>query len=947
MRVVFALLSFAKGAKSTPPTRRTPRVCPSEPCGPWTRDDDEAAAMSSILALLALLLQLREGCGCPASCSCLGALVDCARRGLGHVPHDLPPWTEILDLQRNEIEAANASSFRGLESLAELDLSNNRLHLLNNSTFQNLGFLQKLVLSHNHLVEFPSLGQNSNLTHLSLEHNAVHSLDPLVLAPLPRLQLLDLSSNALVHLPSDTLGNSTHLKHLVLSHNRLVSVERGVFDGVPGLESLRLGRNRLPALPRDLFNNLTHLQHLELSSNALTVVEGLSFQGLSALLVLKMRHGTIATLQDGAFYGLSAIRKLQLDFNNIGKVTKGWLYGLNSLQRLYVNNNNISEIEDDAWDSSRRLVELDLSHNRLGAVGTRTFDRLHALRRLLLGDNRIAHIEEDAFRPLSALQHLELQNNAVWWSVEDGSRVFTGLGRLRFLGLSGNGLRRMGAGALSGLARLHTLNLTRNPLAVLEEGALSHTPQLQHLVLNSSSLVCDCRLSWLASLPSPVERATCGYPERLRGSSALRLPPSLPCSPSPLPQVVSGPPTTIALKGENVTLECSANTTRPPLTFHWRKDGKLLSSVRHPQRSASLGGGAWRSVLGLVGVRDDDEGRYQCVADNAYGAAFSPKARITVHVFPVFTKTPADVSVRAGSTARLECGARGQPRPDVSWQKDAEDFPAARERRMHVMPTDDVFFIVGVKPQDAGRYSCTATNLAGTIVANATLTVLETPSFVRPMEDKEARAGETAVLECLAGGSPRPSLRWEREGGRPLRPTERHFFTAQDQLLIIVQARAEDAGAYTCTMTNALGTEKGTSVLRVTQVAGSGVFGEDSHAALTTGVVVIAVVICIVGTSLIWVVIIYHTRKRRGLAPPATPFLDTHSVSGVSKGGASSAGDSGRQSSDELLAEEERRPLHRSASSVSRWTKDVPRGDSFSLGEEGRCHSSPTLCPPT
>lgn len=43
---------------------------------------------------------------------------------------------------------------------------------------------------------------------------------------------------------------------------------------------------------------------------------------------------------------------------------------------------------------------------------------------------------------------------------------------------------------------------------------------------------------------------------------------------------------------------------------------------------------------------------------------------------------------------------------------------------MHVMPTDDVFFIVNVQPSDTGVYSCLAVSIAGTITANATLTVL-------------------------------------------------------------------------------------------------------------------------------------------------------------------------------------------------------------------------------
>lgn len=92
---------------------------------------------------------------------------------------------------------------------------------------------------------------------------------------------------------------------------------------------------------------------------------------------------------------------------------------------------------------------------------------------------------------------------------------------------------------------------------------------------------------------------------------------------------------------------------------------------------------------------------------------------------PSFLKTPMDLTIRTGTMARLECAAEGHPSPQIAWQKDGgTDFPAARERRMHVMPDDDIFFIANVKTEDMGVYSCTAQNAAGTLSANATLTVL-------------------------------------------------------------------------------------------------------------------------------------------------------------------------------------------------------------------------------
>lgn len=320
------------------------------------------------------------------------------------------------------------------------------------------------------------------------------------------------------------------------------------------------------------------------------------------------------------------------------------------------------------------------------------------------------------------------------------------------------------------------------------------------------------------------------------------------------------------------------------MTFAWKKDNEVLNDVEiHNQAHLRVQGGVggdtevteYTTTLQLRTVDFSSEGKYQCVISNHFGSSYSTKARLTVNMLPSFTKMPMDLSIRAGATARLECAAVGHPSPQIAWQKDGgTDFPAARERRMHVMPEDDVFFIVDVKTEDIGVYSCTAQNTAGAISANATLTVLETPSFLRPLMDRTVAKGETAVLQCIAGGSPPPKLNWTKDDS-PLVVTERHFFAAANQLLIIVDAAEADAGKYTCEMSNALGTERGNIRLAVLPnpncdpgvqggvgVGIMGVGGTDEDAWATVGIVIIAVVCCVVGTSLVWVVIIYHTRRR-------------------------------------------------------------------------------------
>lgn len=152
------------------------------------------------------------------------------------------------------------------------------------------------------------------------------------------------------------------------------------------------------------------------------------------------------------------------------------------------------------------------------------------------------------------------------------------------------------------------------------------------------------------------------------------------------------------------------------------------------------------------------------------------------------------------------------------------------------------------------------------------------------MENKEIMVGDSIVLECMASGSPRPKLIW-RKNDSPLQATERHFFTAMDQLLIIVNTIASDAGSYECEMSNSLGSVVGashltvnpgnwgslmrfprekdvrpshSSVVSVRHPAPASMVNEDDILSL----IIITVVCCAVGTSVIWVVIIYQTRRR-------------------------------------------------------------------------------------
>lgn len=82
------------------------------------------------------------------------------------------------------------------------------------------------------------------------------------------------------------------------------------------------------------------------------------------------------------------------------------------------------------------------------------------------------------------------------------------------------------------------------------------------------------------------------------------------------------------------------------------------------------------------------------------------------------------------------------------------------------------------------------------------------------MEDKEVKVGSNIVLECMASGSPKPKLHWTKDGSF-LQITDRHFFSAEDQLLIIMNTVLSDSGIYQCELVNSLGINKGESHLTV------------------------------------------------------------------------------------------------------------------------------------
>ncbi|XP_026577851.1 leucine-rich repeats and immunoglobulin-like domains protein 1 isoform X2 [Pseudonaja textilis] len=797
---------------------------------------------------LLLIFQMFVGRGscveCDSNCTCTGDLLDCSNRGLERVPLELPPWIVHLNLSHNKLTEIDPSAFAKLPKLREVRLNNNELTAI------------------------PSLGAASaHITSLFLNRNRIHSIEASQLEPYVSLETLDLSSNNITEIQSGCFPVGLPIKDLYLGSNRISVLDTKAFNSLSrSLLTLRLNKNRIVQLPVKAFK-LPHLTQLELNRNRIRLIEGLTFYGLDSLEVLKLQRNNISKLTDGAFWGLAKMEVLHLEHNVLTEVNGGSLFGLLSLQQFHLSNNLISSISPAGWNFCQKLNELSLSFNNLTRLDKGSLADLGSLEILHLSHNSISHIAEGVFKGLKSLHVLNLDHNEISGTIEDTSGAFTGLENLSMLTLFGNKIKSVAKEAFSGLEALEHLNLGNNAIRSIQEDAFAKLKNLKELRINSESFLCDCQLKWLPLWLTKKKQqlfveATCAHPESLKGKNILEVvPESFVCDDFPKPKIIIEPETTITVLGKDIRLTCSAaSSSSSPMTFAWKKDNEILhhAEMENFAHVRARDGVVieYTTILHLRRVTFSHEGRYQCIITNHFGSTYSQKAQLIVNVLPSFLKTPYDVAARTGTTARLECAARGHPLPQIAWQKDGgTDFPAARERRMHVMPDDDVFFITDVKIDDMGVYSCTAQNSAGSVSANATLTVLETPSLVHPLEDRVVSVGETVVLQCKATGSPPPRINWLK-GDHSLTVTERHHFTPGNQLLIVRNVVLEDAGKYTCEISNTVGTERAHSQVSVLPSLGCRKDGT------TFGIMTIAVVCSIVLTSLVWVCIIYQTRKK-------------------------------------------------------------------------------------
>ncbi|XP_068432812.1 protogenin A [Clinocottus analis] len=257
------------------------------------------------------------------------------------------------------------------------------------------------------------------------------------------------------------------------------------------------------------------------------------------------------------------------------------------------------------------------------------------------------------------------------------------------------------------------------------------------------------------------------------------------------------------MRREAVILDCQAHG-ESPINVRWLKNGvKVVESERvYHLTNGSL------YISEVESRRGDksDEGLYQCLAQNKYGAILSQKARLTIASINAFTIQPMPIVVTEGSVARFSCRISAHPPSILTWEFNRVTLPLATER-ITVLPSG-VLQIHGVQRTDAGNYRCISTNIASRRRSTeATLTVAPAPRPQLPQRPRiiagpqniSVSLHQSAVLECMATGKPRPIISWSRADSKSIDVYNTKVLGNGN--LIITDIKPQHGGVYMCRAT--------------------------------------------------------------------------------------------------------------------------------------------------
>lgn len=260
------------------------------------------------------------------------------------------------------------------------------------------------------------------------------------------------------------------------------------------------------------------------------------------------------------------------------------------------------------------------------------------------------------------------------------------------------------------------------------------------------------------------------------------------------PSITTQPKSLTVAEGGSAQFSVAA-TGSTPLGYQWKRNGTaLVNSGRYS--------GVNTAQLTIAGARNSDAGDYTVTVQNSAGAATSDVATLKVLVPPLITQQPTAAQIAAGASVTFSVAATGTAPLGYQWKRNGTAL--VNSGRYSGVTTPN-FTISGVRSTDAGDYTVTVRNSAGSVTSDAaSLTLIIAPVITQQPQSQTATAGGTVQFSVAATGTAPLDYQWKRNGTALTEDAGRYSGTTTAQLTI-TGVQNGDAGDFTVTVQNAAG----------------------------------------------------------------------------------------------------------------------------------------------
>ncbi|GIY67333.1 titin [Caerostris darwini] len=329
-----------------------------------------------------------------------------------------------------------------------------------------------------------------------------------------------------------------------------------------------------------------------------------------------------------------------------------------------------------------------------------------------------------------------------------------------------------------------------NQLKMLNKGvSLENSPVISALILNSvtseddGNYTCTAKNSFGSDHHSAVLK--------------IRAP----------PKWIAKPTDIIVVMGEAVSTNCIASGSPIP-NIRWRKIAD--SNIHSLYNLSSAFVNSNDSTLKFPRVSYENAGTYECTADNGIMPSIETNFTITIRESPVIKSFQFEENVKEGDFVSVVCLVKSGAQPIIfAWYKNGEEFKTSnKDVSIENTSVTSALILKSVSSKSDGNYTCSAKNSFGSDRHSTSLKIKAAPKWIQQPADVIIVMGDAVSVDCLASGSPPPSISWKRysDVGIPLIPINLNssLSTNNGSVLRIPKISYEDAGIYECSADNGI-----------------------------------------------------------------------------------------------------------------------------------------------